>query len=60
MLTHCTTSLLCLLILQTKIALEEQIAEQEEELMRVRKGVKRKDEDRRALEETLEETKNVC
>ncbi|KAH3836867.1 hypothetical protein DPMN_110243, partial [Dreissena polymorpha] len=42
----------------TKIALEEQIAEQEEELTRVRKGVKRKDEERRILEETLQESKN--
>ncbi|XP_052283597.1 girdin-like [Dreissena polymorpha] len=43
---------------KTKIALEEQIAEQEEELTRVRKGVKRKDEERRILEETLQESKN--
>lgn len=47
------------LILQTKIALEEQIAEQEDELARVRKGVKRKDEDRRSLEDALQESKNV-
>jgi len=48
-----------LVALQTKIALEEQIAEQEEELARVRKGVKRKDEDRRTLEESLHEAKKV-
>ncbi|XP_052796435.1 trichohyalin-like isoform X4 [Mya arenaria] len=43
---------------KTKIALEEQIVEQEEELGRVRKGVKRKDEERRTLEEALHESKN--
>ncbi|XP_053405161.1 myosin heavy chain, non-muscle-like [Mercenaria mercenaria] len=43
---------------KTKIALEEQIAEQEEELARIRKGVKRKDEERRLLEETLHDSKN--
>lgn len=42
---------------KTKIALEEQIAEQEEELARIRKGVKRKDEERRLLEETVHESK---
>ena len=45
--------------MQTKIALEEQIAEQEEEMNRVKKLVKRKDGDRIKLEETLQESKNV-
>ena len=44
---------------QTKIAIEEQLAEQEEELLRLKKGVKRKDEDRRRAEEDYHDLKRV-
>ena len=46
-------------LLQTKIAIEEQLAEQEEELLRLKKGVKRKDEDRRRTEEDYHDLKRV-
>ena len=46
-------------LLQTKIAVEEQLEEQEEELLRLRKSVKRKDEDRRRAEEDYQDLKRV-